>query len=103
IARVALAHDAMKPEPLEAHVEHEPGRLGAVSLSLVVGMDDEPKLALQVLPARPPHAEVADQLVASLGHGREAERVAALVERGHLRDLAEPFADVVARTRLPVQ
>ena len=103
VVGVALAGDAMKAKPLEAHAQHGGGCLDPIALALVVRVYDEADLALEMLTARAPHAEIADQRVAPLEQCGESEGIAAGSDIGQALEAPEPLADVVTRPRSPVE
>ena len=103
VARVALAGDAVEAKPLEPHAQHDGGSFDPIALALVVRVDCEADLALQMVSARAPAAEVANQRFCSLEERGETKGIAAPGEIRHARDARQPLADVVGRPGLPVE
>ena len=91
-----MCRDAVEAEPFEAHAQHEAGGLPPVALALEIGMQDEAELALLMLSARAPDAEVTDEPVRAPEQRGESKCLAPGSERGHRLDAIEPLPDGLA-------
>src|SRR5206468_2065234 len=100
---VATAHDPVQPEAVEAQPEHHLGRLRGQAPSLVLGVEDEPDLALAVLPAQPLQAHLPDHPADLPPDDREDQAVALLLERGQAKLAVEVLLDLYAVAGIPVE
>ena len=80
VACVRAAVDAVQPERPEAQSEQRGRGLARVAAALRVGMEHEPDLALEVLPAAQPQHDVADHPAVVAPLGGQHERVAVVVQ-----------------------
>jgi hypothetical protein len=90
-------------EVLEPEGEHGLGGLGGEAAASVVGVNDEPELALPMLLASPAQADLAEQRAAVALHDGEAESVTLGLDRRHPGLLPEHAADLLGPPRLPVE
>src|SRR5215469_10190662 len=99
----AAADDPVQAQRIEPQPEHDLGRLGGQAPAVVVGVEDEPDLALPVLPAQPLEADLADDLPVLLPDHRVRQPVTVPVERDLTAPFLESLLDLGAITGVPVQ
>ena len=93
----------MKAGLLESQTEHAINGLGRIAASLVVGSDDVADLALLVLGADPPEADVANQGPGSLQDGGKAQAAMLVVDRDQLLRTLDELGNLIARPRLGIE
>jgi len=100
---VQAADDPMQPEIVEAEGERQFGGLRSEPLSVVVGMEDEPDLALAVDAAQPVQMNLADHPVDLRPDHRERDALPVVVEPRLTDLLVEDLSNLGRAARLPVE
>ena len=103
VTRITAADDPVPPETAEAQREHGLGGLGGEAASLVIRVEDKPRLPLAVLVAQPFQSDLADHPARLRHTTAKVEPVALRAQRGLPALLLQGQPGLRAVPGLPVQ